>query len=637
MDDLFGVKGKGIGLRVDRRRSEPLSHEVLFEDDVTAVKERPLFVGHALPARKFLAAGFVLAAILGALGARAFWMQIRHGADYRTRAEENRLRVEILPARRGIIRDRQGTVLAENVPSFDVHLLPWLLPQNTDEREGVLASLGRETGRALSDLEAAVASSTRPDERLLLARDIPYDQAIRMDIAFSDVPSVQVVSSNKRKYPDSSRVQSLSHILGYVGLISRDELDRANGAYRLTDSIGKTGVESSAEETLRGTQGQRVFEVDAQNRVTSLVGERQPTDGADVVLNIDLRLQEAAERALAAELRASSLSRGSVVVMDPRNGAILALVSLPAYDDNLFSGTVSSTYYASLLANPERPLVPRAWAGVYPSGSTIKPVIASAALAEHVITAETTVNSTGGIKIGSTFFPDWKAGGHGITNVRKAIAWSVNSFFYYVGGGYESFIGLGVDRLSSWMRKFGLGQRLGLDLPGESSGFVPSKEWKEQAKGERWYIGDTYNLSIGQGDLLVTPLQIAATTAEVANGGRKITPHVIEQRPSTVDRRPSLIVDDPFVVRTVQLGMRDTITYGSGRALASFPVPVAGKTGTAQWRNDKPNQAWFTAFAPFDTPEVVVTVLVEEGGEGSSVAVPVARDVLTAWLKTRKS
>lgn len=637
MDEpLFGLKGKGIGMRVDRHKSDPLSHEVLFEDDVTTVRERPLFVGHRLPPRKFLVAGVLLASILATLGARAYWMQVRRGADYRARAEENRLRVEILPARRGIIRDRQGTVLAENVPSFDVHLLPRLLPQDADEREGVLASLGRETGRAFSDLESSVASSTRPDERLLLARDIPYEQAIRMNIEFSDVPSVQIVGSNKRKYPASPRVQSLSHLLGYVGLISREQLDRADGAYRLTDSIGKTGVEAAAEETLRGVQGQRVFEVDARNRVTSLVGERQPTDGSDVVLNIDLRLQEAAERALADRLRASSLARGAVVVMDPRDGSLLALVSLPAYDDNLFSGTVSSTYYASLLANPDRPLVPRAWSGVYPSGSTIKPVIASAALAEHVISAETSVNSVGGIHIGNSFFPDWKAGGHGITNVRKAIAWSVNTFFYYVGGGYDSFIGLGVDRLSTWMRKFGLGQRLGLDLPGESAGFVPSKEWKEQVKGERWYIGDTYNLSIGQGDLLVTPLQIAAVTAEVANGGKRVTPRVIRGGPSAADSRPSQIVDDPFIIHTVQLGMRDTITYGSGRALASFPVPVAGKTGTAQWRNDKPNHAWFTAFAPFDKPEVVVTVLVEEGVEGSAIAVPIARDVLAAWLKTRK-
>ena len=351
-------------------------------------------------------------------------------------------------------------------------------------------------------------------------------------------------------------------------------------------------------------------------------------------MTIDLRLQEEAN-AHYVNVFAHLLSRGAIVAMDPRDGSVLALVSLPAYDDNAFSGTVSSTYYASLLENVDRPFVPRAWAGVYPSGSTIKPLIATAGLAERVISADTTVNSVGGIKIGNSFFPDWKPGGHGITNVRKAIALSVNTFFYYIGGGHEPFVGLGIDRLSSWMRKFGLGMRTGIDLPGESAGFVPSRQWKEKEKGERWYVGDTYNLSIGQGELLVTPLQIATVTAEIANGGKRITPHVIaDGRLQMADSRRQ-IVSDPSAIRTVQLGMRDTVVYGSGRALASFPLKVAGKTGTAQWRNDKPNHAWFTAFAPFENPEIVVTVLVEEGGEGSAVALPVAREVLEAWRRIR--
>ncbi len=326
--------------------------------------------------------------------------------------------------------------------------------------------------------------------------------------------------------------------------------------------------------------------------------------------------------------------------MDPRDGSILALVSLPAYDDNLFSGTVSSTEYQKLVQDPDHPLLPRAWAGVYPSGSTVKPTIAVAALSEGIITPQTTVNSVGGLRIGSTFFPDWKAGGHGITNVRKAIALSVNTFFYYVGGGYESFIGLGVDRLTSWMRKFGLGRQSGIDVPGEASGFVPSKEWKEKTKGERWYTGDTYNLSIGQGDLLVTPVQVALWTAEVANGGWRVIPHFGwyegAQADGTLLATSTHVGDQiaaPDVMKTVELGMRDTVTYGSGRALVNFPVAVAGKTGTAQWRNDKPNHAWFTAYAPFDDPQIVVTVLLEEGGEGSSVAVPVAQKVLQAWYQ----
>jgi penicillin-binding protein 2 len=314
--------------------------------------------------------------------------------------------------------------------------------------------------------------------------------------------------------------------------------------------------------------------------------------------------------------------------MDARDGSIRALVSLPAYDDNLFAGNVSTTAYKALLADEHRPLFPRVWAGQFPSGSTIKPLIAAAALAENVITPNTTVLSVGGIGVGPWFFPDWKAGGHGRVNVRSAIAWSVNTFFYTIGGGYGDFIGLGVDRLTAWMRNFGLGSASGVDLPGEAPGHVPSQEWKQETKGDRWYIGDTYNLSIGQGDLLVTPLQMARITAAIANGGDLVIPHVVMS--SSTPDVPRLDAD-AATFATVRQGMRDTVVYGSGRALSVLPVASAGKTGTAQWNSEKPYHAWYIGYAPAEKPEVVVTVLLEEGGEGSSFAVPVAGDILRAW------
>lgn len=631
---LFGLKERGIGLRVTTTDRRLVSHEVLFEEDVTQLKERPLFLGFPLPRRRFYLAFIVTGLLIGALIIQAFRMQVLQGEAFRIRAERNRLRHETIIARRGIIRDRNGTVLAENIPSFELQAMPRLLPADADTRDEVLANVGRETGASLADLQAIIASSTDYDDRVTLVRDVPYARAVALSVLIGTDPSLQVVVGNKRRYPFSSSIESLSHVLGYVGPISRSELEKVDASYRQTDTIGKTGIEASFESKLRGVSGERLYEVDAKNRITSLVGDRKPEDGSDLTLTIDVRLQRAAEEALRRRLEQSRLHRGSIVVMDPRDGSILALVSLPAYDNNFFSGSVSSTYYASLLQNEDHPLLPRAFAGTYPSGSTVKPVIAAAGLAEKVITPQTTVHSVGGVRIGTSFFPDWKAGGHGLTNVRKAIAWSVNTFFYNVGGGYDSFIGLGVDRLTTWMRRFGLGSKSGLDLPGENSGFVPSREWKEQAKHERWYVGDTYNLSIGQGDLLVTPLQVALFTAEIANGGKRIRPHLAAADILDHPENGESIVDG-VTVRTVQLGMRDTVLYGSGRSLASFPVSVAGKTGTAQWRNDRPNHAWFTAFAPFENPEIVVTVLLEEGGEGSSVAVPVARDVLQAWVGIR--
>jgi penicillin-binding protein 2 len=550
----------------------------------------------------------------------------------------------VVPSRRGIIRDREGRILAENIPSFDVRTVETLLPTDTSEREELLGQIGRTIGMTVNDIEHIFASSTDPNEHVVLKRDIPYDRALSVSILAAHAPAIEVAIGSKRRYPESPNLQSLSHILGYVSGISPNELEvRRDQGYRQIDAIGKTGVEASYESILRGTPGENVYEVDSRHRITATVGERDSIDGKDLILTIDLPLQERVEHALRAGLDRAKVTRGVAIVMDPTDGSILAVASLPSYDDNFFSGTVSSTQYAKLIGDPDRPLLPRAWAGTYPSGSTAKPVIAVAALAEGVITPQTTVLSVGGLHIGPWFFPDWKVGGHGSVNVRSALAWSVNTFFYYVGGGYERFVGLGVDRLTAWMRLFGLGNRTGLDVPGESAGFVPSQAWKEKQKGESWYVGDTYNLSIGQGDLLVTPLQVASYTSTIANGGYPIVPHfgLMYGRPGeavthVTSTRSSERIAPAEAIKTVQSGMADTVAYGSGRALAGMAFKVAGKTGTAQWRSDKANHAWFTSFAPTDDPHVVVTVLLEEGVEGSSTAVPVAKEILQAWWDLKK-
>jgi penicillin-binding protein 2 len=631
--ELFGIREDGVGMRVNPSDQNVVKHEVLFEDDVTSMKEQPMYIGSPIPRSRYIVGMIVVLLCVGGLIGRAFWMQVVQGAAFAERADQNRLRHVVVEPKRGIIRDRNGITLADNIPSFDVQVIPRLLPKDSSERDILLGRIGRETGLAIDDLRQSIEAFSDPDKQVTLVRDVPYDRAIALSILTGDDPAFSVVTGRKRRYPLSPTTESLSHILGYIGPVTSEDLAKEGNEYRQTDSLGKSGIEASYESSLRGIAGEKVYEVDARNRITSLVSEQPAVDGKDVTLTLDERLQAAAERAMKAEMEKAHLSRGSVVVMDPRDGSILALVSLPAYDNNYFSGHVSSTYYASLLKNDDHPLLARAIAGVFPSGSTIKPAIATAALTEGVITPETTVNSVGGIRVGGILFPDWKAGGHGITNVRKAIAWSVNSFFYYIGGGYQGFVGLGVDRLSSWMKKFGLSQKTGIDLPGESSGFVPTKEWKEKSKGEHWYIGDTYNLSIGQGDLLVTPLQIANVTSEIANGGHRLIPHVSTSASSTPS--DSSLIADAAAIKTVQLGMRDTVIYGSGRALVSLPVAVAGKTGTAQWRNDKANHAWFTCFAPADKPEIVVTVLLEEGVEGSYVSVPVTREILNEWIKDR--
>lgn len=623
------------GLAVDLEKVADINASIMYEGQATKIKEHPLFVGPDVSGIRFFIAMGLCSVLVVVLVFRAFWMQGLSHDYYAAKSDNNRLRPETIVPARGMIKDRNGKVLAENISTFDVTVTPIDLPVERDSMNEVLGRIARITGASISDLGSAIASSTSLERRMVLVRDIPYAQAIALKIKLADQPAIGIETGQKRKYALSAELRSLSHIIGYVGRISEDQLkEKLTAGYRLTDVLGKTGVEAWYETRLRGVPGERTTEVDAHGRESKTVHESAPENGQELVLSLDTELQKVAENSLKANLAKAHVKNGAVIAMDPRDGSILAAVSWPAYDNNIFSGQVSSTQYANLLNDPENPFLVRAWAGLYPSGSTIKPVYALAALSEGIVTAHTTFLSTGGIKIGSNFFPDWKAGGHGITDVRKAIAWSVNTFFYMICGGLDDFKGLGVQKMATWLKRFGFGSRTGLDVPGEVAGLVPDAEWMMQKRNQPWRLGDTYNFAIGQGDFLVTPLQIAVATAEVANGGKRIIPHFVLDETGFYEPKETLADADKVAV--VRAGMRDTVVYGSGRALSSLPFAAAGKTGTAQWRKDRANHAWFTSFAPYDKPEIVVTVLLEEGGEGSSTAVPVANDVLRGWYARRK-
>jgi penicillin-binding protein 2 len=330
------------------------------------------------------------------------------------------------------------------------------------------------------------------------------------------------------------------------------------------------------------------------------------------------------------------LNKGSAVVLNPSNGEVLALLSLPAFDNNLFARGISQADYARLIVGDERPLFNRAIGGEFPPGSTFKMTLAVAALQEKIISENTDFLSSGGLRINQWFFPDWKAGGHGQTDVKKAIAQSVNTFFYYIGGGYDDFVGLGADKIVKYGERFGFGQQTGIDLSGEANGFLPSKEWKFEVKKEKWYIGDTYHLSIGQGDMLATPLQIAAYIGFFANGGSLYRPHLVKQIKNQaneiVDEIKTETVRKDFIdsanVNIVRQAMRQTVLDGSARRLGALKESSAGKTGTAQWSSKKDPHAWYTGFAPYENPEIAFVFLVEEGKDGSAITVSIAHDFL---------
>ncbi|MDD4900719.1 MAG: penicillin-binding protein 2 [Patescibacteria group bacterium] len=585
----------------------------------------------------------LLAFFLIILG-RAGWLQIAKGGYYYELAEGNRIRVERLEAKRGVIYDRSGHPLVRNSANFLLYFVPADLPKDKLEQEKIINRVVENlAGIANNDIAAALAKikqgSLESYQPLFIADNIDYDKAIALYLEADNMPGVFLTAKNRREYNLYSL--SLSHLLGYIGKISEAELAKFKSEYLPIDYIGKTGLENFWENEMKGVNGKKQIEVDALGKEKKIINQENGEDGHNLVLSLDIELQKKLEEVVASELKNLHLNKACAIALNPNNGEVLAMVSLPSYNNNDFSHGLTQSEYQKIAEHPDRPLFNRCIAGEYPSGSVIKPVIAAAALEEKVINENTSFLSTGGIRIDQWFFPDWKAGGHGLTNVRSAIANSVNTFFYYIGGGFNDFSGLGLERMVRYEKLFGLDAQTGIDLPGEASGFLPTKDWKMKTKGERWYIGDTYHVAIGQGDILVTPLQVADYTAVFANGGSLYRPHLIKQVLNSSDQLIGETDNKPIRIdmvsgknlEIVRQGMRQTVTSGSAQLLQSVPVAVAGKTGTAQWSTTKNNHAWFTGFAPYDRPEIVITILIEQGGEGSSVAVPIAKEVLSWYFQ----
>lgn len=579
---------------------------------------------------------FLLAVTMaGLLGLRLIDLQIVEGTKNRVLAEDNRVRNREIPPSRGDIRDAQGKMIATSQATYSLEIFPAELPRSKSDRQALFTTLSEVTGLDLSairaELETTGLTSLYP---IMLASQIDRETALLWQVRLADLAGVSVEKVPARIYVDTP---GLGQVLGYVGrLSSEDQVKWPNRS--LASLVGKDGLEVVYEEVLQGKPGKEHIEVDAKGRVERTLASEAPLPGETLTLSLDLELQKSLANHLAAVSQERGAAKAAAVALDPQSGAILAMVSLPSFDPTVFVAAERQAERLVLLEDPNQPLLNRVISGTYPTGSTVKPVIAAAALAEGTITPTTRLDTSSGvIQIGQWRFPDWKV--HGTTDVRLAIAESNDIFFYALGGGYESISGLGIDRLKSWLSRFGFGATTGIDLPGEAAGLVPDDSWKRSRFGEGWYIGDSYHLAIGQGFFLATPLQLALATSAVANGGELLTPYLAAYRESTTGNRVTLhdkttrarALADPDVLEVVRAGLRLTVTGGTARSLQAVPVEVAGKTGTAQFGPTKETHSWFTGYAPATDPQIVVSIIVEGGGESSDAAVPAAGRFLTDW------
>jgi penicillin-binding protein 2 len=602
-------------------------------------KERQNFLTRAVAAAVIC---FSLALILLL---RLMNLQLVQHDYYTTRAEENRTRINIVPPVRGLIYDRNGVVLASNAPSFVLEITPELV----DDMADTLQRLAQYVTLTDSDI-------TRFKDRMRktpgyrgvpLRTNLSAEEVARYELNRFDFTGVEVTAGLTRNYTLGG---SSAHVVGYVGGITETELDEVNEeAYRGTNYIGKIGVEKSHEADMHGTAGSKLVEANAAGRPLRQLEYRRGTPGKNLYLTLDARLQMAAERALGE-------NDGAVIAIEPETGEILALVSKPGFDPKLFVEGVDAKTYKALSEDKHRPLYNRAMQGIYPPGSTIKPFMALAALEYGVRAPGDATYCPGFISLpgSSRQYRCWKRHGHGAMDMDHGVAQSCDVYFYKVAQD------LGIDHIAAFLGQFGIGKATGVDIPNEKGGLLPSREWKERARKEVWYPGETLSVGIGQGYMSLTPLQLAHATARMAARGRGAKPHLVHAiedplNGEIVALKPELL--PPIKLRNQALWERairsmELVTqapYGTAYRIGKgAPYRIAGKTGTAQvaalsQSEDKApdlksvpwelrDHAWFMAFAPADKPTIAVAVLAEHAGHGASEAAPIARAVLDAYL-----
>lgn len=552
-----------------------------------------------------------------------FGIQVVRGEQYQGLARGNRIRDEISYAPRGNIYDRNGVLLAENSPSFQLVAVPYSMAEDPEERATDLRQVASLTGQKFSNLQSEFEPhSDDYPLPIVLKSKLTHRDALRIEQKLPELQGFQLNIIPLRQYVD---VANLAHALGYVGRVSEDDIEKRDDLLP-TDFVGRAGIEAQYDKILRGKNGGQRTEVDALGRPVRILANDPAEQGNDIRLTIDYKLQKQLAQGLKKQIKASDSKKGVALAINPKNGEVLAMVSIPSYDNNQFAGGISARDYQRLINDPKQPLYNRAVSGAYSVGSTIKPVIASAALQEKVVTPSTTIVDKGKLTLVNRYnpsdsitFKNFASQAHGRINIEDAIAKSSNVFFFTVGGGFGNIKGLGIERLNSYYRDFGFGTPTGIDLPEEISGTVPGAAWNEAHLGRGWFTGDTYNVSIGQGNLAITPMQLAMAHSAVFNRGQLLKPRLLESVDGeAVENAPESLrrvqVDQKHL-NTVISGMRQGATSGTASGVDWSGVPrVATKTGTAETAlGDKGNpHIWMSATAPFDNPQILIIAMVEE-------------------------
>lgn len=591
----------------------------------------------------------ILAAGVTYLFYRAGTLQITEGQAYLLKSQENRFHTRSLIPPRGIIFDRYGDPFVANTPSFGVRLNKNAFLEGGSDLNQLRAELMHILGKPEEYFfEAGFPKNGDPrllPESLVITQDISPEEFLTIAYTLHLLPGIEVFENFTRVYDEP---YAAAHAIGYLGKVTEEDI-ALHPDILSEDRIGKSGIEAFYDEYLRGENGKKIVETDALGIETQYKLLEEADPGASLELTLDKELQDVAYRVFSSYIEGTRA--GSVTMLDPNTGEVLALVSYPSFDSNLFSGEVSPSEFKEILENPLRPLVNRPIAGEYAPGSVVKPMYASAALTEGVVTDTLKkIYDPGYIEIPNPYVPgeatrfvDWKP--HGWIDFYDAIALSANVYFYIVGGGFEGAKGLGIERLERYARSFGLGDVLGIDLYGEKKGLFPNPVWKETAEPDNpiWRVGDTYNVSIGQGGVKVTPLQVASMISVIANGGTLYRPYLLktakasdgtllqEQGPTSI--RDHLVPAENL--EEVRKGMRRGVVSGTVQKLSNLPEPAAAKTGTAQIGGKGAPHAWVSAFAPYDKPRVVITVMIENAGSGVTSVVPIAHDILEWYLTHR--